>query len=139
MRYLLDTCVISETATQTPEPKVLEFLDSLESRCTFLSVLTIGELKRGIERVPQSSKKQRLTRWLDEDVLVRFAGQIAPIDLPVMLEWGRLLARLESRGRVLPAMDSLIAAIALAGDFTLITRNERDFADTGVRVVNPWA
>ena len=139
MRYLLDTCVISETAARLPQPKVLEFLDSLDPRRTFLSVLTIGELNRGIERVADEKKKQRLKRWLDEDVLVRFDGQIAPIDTPVMLEWGRLMARLQARGRVLPAMDSLIAATAVAGDFTLVTRNERDFTDTGVRLANPWA
>jgi tRNA(fMet)-specific endonuclease VapC len=98
----------------------------------------LGEIKRGIEKLPDSHRKKRLNQWLDEELLARFQGRIASIDTSVMLVWGELVARLEASGRTLPAIDSLIAAIALHGDFTLVKRNERDFVGTGAKIINPW-
>ncbi len=139
MRYLLDTCVISELVARQPNPRVVAWVDAVEESRLYLSVVTIGEIRRGIAKLPDSPRKERLNRWLEEDLLLRFSGRIVPIDVGVMLTWGDLVARLERTGRVLPAMDSLVAAIALHGEFTLVTRNVRDFEGTGVQIVNPWA
>ena len=79
-----------------------------------------------------------MTEWLEEDLLIRFQGRILPIDTHVMLAWGKLIAALEMQGRKMPAMDSLIAAIAVHGDLDLVTRNEGDFVHSGVTVINPW-
>jgi len=138
MRYLLDTCVISELVSRRPNPNVIAWVDSLDDEMAYLSVITLGEIKRGIEKLPDSARKDRLSQWLEDDLLARFHDRIRVIDVDVMLTWGEIIARLENNGRKLPAMDSLIAATALHGDFVLVTRNERDFEGTGVRVVNPW-
>lgn len=138
MKYLLDTCVISELVARNPNPRVVFWIDSADETSLYLSVITIGEIGRGIAKLPDSSRKARLSRWLEEDLLFRFAGRIVPIDTDVMLTWGSLVVRLEREGRVLPAMDSLIAAIALSGQFTLVTRNVGDFEGTGVEILNPW-
>lgn len=138
MNYLLDTNVISELIAKQPSPKVVEWIDTLADERIYLSAITIGELKKGIEKLPASQRKASLQEWFDEELLVRFVGRILPIDTAVMLTWGQLTARLEQRGRKLPAMDSLIAAVALHGGFTLVTRNDADFQDTGVTLFNPW-
>jgi len=138
MRYLLDTCVISELIAKRPAPQVVAWVDSHDDEDLFLSVITLGEIKRGVARLPDSRRKQQLDQWLEDALLVRFQGRIAAIDTAVMLTWGELVARLEKTGRKLPAIDSLIAAIALQHHLTLVTRNERDFAGTGVEIVNPW-
>jgi len=112
--------------------------DALDDEEVTLSVITLSEIKRGIEKLPDSHRKEQLNQWLNEDLMARFQGRIASIGTSVMLIWGELVARLEASGRTLPAIDSLIAAIALHGDFTLVTRNERDFVGTGVKIINPW-
>jgi len=138
MKYLLDTCVISELIARQPNSKVIEFVDSIDPDDVFLSVITIGEITKGIEKLPKSKRKQELHSWLREDLLVRFNGKIIPLDTGVLIEWGLLTARLESSGITLPAMDSLIGATVLAHKFALVTRNVNDFAGTGVEIVNPW-
>lgn len=138
MNYLLDTNVISELVAKQPSQKVMDWIDTIPDERIYLSVVTIGELKKGIEKLPAAQRKELLRDWLNEELLVRFAGRILPIDTAVMLIWGQFTATLEQRGRKLPAMDSLIAALALKSGFTLVTRNEADFFDTGVTVLNPW-
>ncbi|MBI5966177.1 MAG: type II toxin-antitoxin system VapC family toxin [Chloroflexi bacterium] len=138
MKYLLDTCVISELVSKHPNPKVVDFVDSLDSDTVYLSVITIGEIAKGVEKLPKSKRKQELHSWLKEDLLVRFDGRIIPLDTEVLLEWGILIARLESTGITLPAIDSLIAATTLTHKLTLVTRNVNDFNGTGVEIVNPW-
>lgn len=138
MKYLLDTCVISELVARQPDPHVVAWVDSVEETRLYLSVITIGEVRRGIAKLPDSPRKEQLNRWLEKDLLVRFAGRVVPIDVGVMLTWGDLVARLERKGRVLPAIDSLVAAIALHGGFVLVTRNVKDFENTGIDIVNPW-
>ena len=138
MRYLLDTCAISELVAKRPNPDVVQWIDSLDDGQVYLSVITLGEIKRGVEKLPDSARKDRLNDWLNDDLLIRFQGRILAIDAPVMLVWGALTARLERQRRTLPAMDSLIAAIALHGGYHLVTRNERDFAGTGIDLINPW-
>ena len=138
MRYLLDTNVISELVTREPDPAVVEWIEALDQTAVYLSVITIGEIHRGIERLPESAKRDRLRSWLTDELLVRFDDRIVPIDVGVMMAWGSMVARLISRGRPLSAMDSLIAAQAIHHGFNLVTRNESDFRDTGVNVMNPW-
>lgn len=138
MKYLLDTNVISELVAKQPRAKVIDWLDHTDDTQIYLSVITMGEIKKGIERLPDSTRKTALRTWLTDELLVRFQDRILPVDLAVMLTWGVLTATLEQKGRKLPAMDSLVAAIALHGQFVLVTRNEADFADTGVMVLNPW-
>lgn len=138
MNYLLDTCVISELVAKHPNPRVVEWVDSVEEARLYLSVITIGEIRKGIEKLPDSRRRRVLEEWLSDQLLVRFAGRIVPIDTGVMLRWGQLTGALEAAGKAMPAIDSLIAAIALHGHFSLVTRNEEDFQHTGVPIVNPW-
>jgi tRNA(fMet)-specific endonuclease VapC len=138
MKYLLDTNVISELVAKQPNPNVTTWVDTLAPETVYLSVITIGEIRKGIEKLSASKRKEVLTAWLEQDLLMRFANRIALITTDVMLRWGALVGQLELQGRSVSAMDSLIAAIALEGDFTLATRNEADFQGTGVRTIDPW-
>ena len=138
MKALLDTCVISELVSKQPNPKVIEFVDSLDPEDVYLSVIAVGEIVKGIERLPKSRRKTDLQAWLKDDLLVRFEGNIVALDTDILIEWGALTARLESAGRTIPAIDLLIAATALAKKMTLVTRNVSDFEETDVEIVNPW-
>ena len=138
MRYLLDTCVLSELVARHPTPKVVGFVGSLDEQSTAISAVTLGELHRGIERLAPSPRKRQLQTWLNVDLTERFAGRVLPLDAPVARRWGNLLAICEARGRVLPLLDSWIAAIALEHGLTLVTRNVRDFEGTGLPLANPW-
>lgn len=138
MRYLLDTCVISELVSKQPDKSVLRWIDEVDDQLVYLSVITIGEIKRGIEKLSESRRKDRLDKWLSEDLLIRFDDRVLTIDIPVIFTWGTLVARLESLSRPILAIDSLIAAIALHHELQLVTRNEKDFAGTGLSIVNPW-
>lgn len=138
MNYLLDTCVISEALTRQPNPKVLEFVDNLDPEEVYLSAITIGELFKGIAKLPASRRKNELLTWFEDELLVRYEGKILPLDTDVLTTWGGLVAKLEADGCVMPAMDSLIAAIVLTHDMTLVTRNVSDFENSGVKIANPW-
>jgi predicted nucleic acid-binding protein len=138
MNYLLDTNVISELIARTPNQEVVDWIDSLVPETVYLSVITIGELRKGIERLAPSRRKDELTTWLEGDLLLRFAGKVLNITVDVMLVWGELTGRLEREGKPIAAIDSLIAAIVLQGNYILVTRNESDFQFTGVSLINPW-
>ena len=138
MRFLLDTCVVSELVARQPDPGVVQWVDSVDEERLYLSVITIGEIKKGIERLAESERKRMLSGGLEDDLLIRVQDRILPIDTGVMLLWGKLTADLETRGRKMPAIDSLLAAIALEGGFNLVTRNEDDFAHSGVQIISPW-
>jgi predicted nucleic acid-binding protein len=138
VNYLLDTCVISELAAKQPNEQVVRWIDSIDPDSAYLSVITIGEIRKGIERLPKSNRKKDLLTWLDDALLVRFRDHLVALDVDVLLAWGVLTAQLELKGRKMPAIDSLIAATAIHGGFALVTRNEADFAGTGVTILNPW-
>lgn len=139
MKCLLDTCVVSELVARQPNPKVVEFVDTIDSDDVYLSVITVGEIMKGIEKLSKSKRKQELQTWLREDLLVRFDGKIISLDADVLMAWGALSARMESSGRTMPAIGSLIAATVLTHQFKLVTRNVADFKGTGVEILNPWA
>ena len=138
MNYVLDTNVISELISKQPNKKVVQWLDHLDPNRIYLSVITIGEIRKGIEKLPPSKRRERIEEWLEADLLLRFQGRILEITTDVMLIWGELTGRLENEGRPITAIDSLIAAIALQGGYCLVTRNEHDFQHTGVTIINPW-
>jgi predicted nucleic acid-binding protein len=138
MKALLDTCIISEFVVRQPNPKVVEFLDGLDADDAYLSVITIGEIIKGIEKLPDSRRKTELRDWLQDDLLARFQGKILPLDTDVIVEWGMLVARAELAGKAMPAIDSLIAATAIANKMTLVTRNASDFEAAGIEIINPW-
>lgn len=138
MNYLLDTNVISELISKRPDKEVVEWLDRLDPNTVYLSVITIGEIRKGIEKLPPSKRRDRVKEWLEGDLLIRFQGRILEITPEVMLIWGELAGRLEKEGRPITAIDSLVAAIALQGNYRLVTRNEQDFKHTGVTIINPW-
>lgn len=133
--YLIDTNVISELRRREPEPRVVHWFEQHPSHQLFLSVLTLGEIRRGVERLAESERQQDLRRWLEQDLPAFFSGRVLPIDEAIAHRWGRLLAEM---GRPLPAIDSLLAATALEHNLVLITRNLRDVVDLPLTVVNPW-
>jgi len=134
---LLDTCVVSELARPAPEPRVLAWLDSVDERELRLSVLTLGEIKKGAELLDDGPRKARVEAWLDE-LRATFADRVLPVDEAVSLRWGALSAASRRAGRVRPPIDSLLAATAVSHHMKLATRNVADFEGTGAAIVNPW-
>ncbi|MGB3287713.1 MAG: type II toxin-antitoxin system VapC family toxin [Burkholderiaceae bacterium] len=135
MNYLIDTNVLSELRRKQPDGKVVGWLEERPSTTLFLSTLTLGELRKGIEAMPENERKHSYLDWLEIELPRFFSGRVLAIDIPVADCWGRLMAR---AGRALPAIDSLLAATALTHGMALVTRNERDFQYPGLDVVNPW-
>jgi tRNA(fMet)-specific endonuclease VapC len=138
MTFLLDTCVISDLVARRPDPGVVQWIDGIDEGKLFLSAITIGEIKKGIEKLIDPDRRKVLSEWLEDELLVRFRDKVLPIDTSVMLVWGALIADLEKQGKPMPAIDSLLAATALQSGLALVTRNEEDFAYCGVTVINPW-
>jgi toxin FitB len=134
--YLLDTNVISETIRRRPDPNVIDWLRAVPDDSLHTSVLCLGEIVGGIERLPSSARHERLLRWLEYDLVALLGDRVLAVDSGVAVAWGRLCAR--TARQPLPAIDSLLAATALHHDLSLVTQNEADFARAGVRVVNPW-
>jgi tRNA(fMet)-specific endonuclease VapC len=137
-RYLLDTCVLSDIMSKKPNPAVLDWIGAQVEETLFLSVITIGEIQNGIVKLSASKRKARLELWLKQDLLQRFGTRVLPLDAETLITWGTLTAMLAKRGRVLPVMDSLLAATALHHKLTLVTRNTADFAGTDIRLLNVW-
>jgi len=138
VKYLLDTCLISELIKKEPNPAVVSWLDEQDEQKLFLSVLNLGELQKGISKLPDGTRKSELQEWVALDLVERFTGRILEIDLDTALFWGRLQGEAEQVGEKLPVMDSLIAATAAAHGLVVVTRNVRDIERCKVRVCNPW-
>lgn len=138
MTYLLDTCVVSELLKPRPSRTVTAWLAAQREEDLHLSVLTLGEVQKGVAQLPRSRKKARLQSWLDRDLRDRFRGRIAPIDENVALTWGRVSGDALARGRPLPVIDSLIAATAIVRDAAVVTRDEAGIREAGAKTVNPW-
>ena len=139
MKYLLDTCLISELVKKEPNPAVVNWLDEQDEQKLFLSVLNLGELQKGIRKLPDGVKIDEPQAWVALDLVERFTGRILDLDLETALCWGRLQGEAEQAGEKLPVMDSLIAATAAAHGLIVVTRNIRDIERCKVKVFNPWA
>jgi predicted nucleic acid-binding protein len=133
--YLLDTNVISELVRPRPQAAVLDWFADTPNEALFLSVLTLGEIRKGVEKLNDAPRREKLRVWLEHDLRDWFGARILPVDAAVADRWGRLLAE---AGRPLPSIDSLLAATALHHELRLVSRNARDFAHPGLVVVNPW-
>jgi len=141
LKYLLDTNIISEFVSKKPNQKVLDYVSSLDENDVYLSVITIGEIRFGIEKLDKEKQKKKiksLSDWLNNDLMQRFDGRVLDIDMKVMLKWGEINAQLQKIGKPMPIMDSLIASSCLAKEFVLITRNEKDFYSFEIEMVNPF-
>ena len=139
MSYLLDTDVVSEWTHPTPDPRVVAFLETTDEDTMFLSVVTLAELRRGVDGLPAGRRRAALRDWLDHDLIDRFDSRILGIDRDVAATWGRIMAQAERRGRAPGVMDAWIAAIAEVHALTVATRNTADFALLLRNVFNPWA
>jgi len=136
--FLLDTNVVSEWTKPRPNAGVVEWLARVEEDEVFLSVVTVAEIRHGIERLPAGDRRRRLDEWLRNDLALRFEGRIIGVGGAIADEWGRMIARREVRGRPMSAMDALIAATAQVHDLTVVTRNAADFQASVKNVMNPW-
>lgn len=136
--FLLDTNCISELVRPRPEPRVLEWMEAADERLLYLSVLTLGEIRRGVAGLVQGKRRTHLETWLEVDLQSRFAGRIVPVDAAVADRWGLIAAGTARRGKALSVVDGLLAATALHHNLTIVSRNTRDFTDTQVQVLNPW-
>lgn len=137
MRYLLDTCVISELVKPKPEPAVLAWIGSQPEERLFLSVLTLGEIEKGIAKLQDPKRVLKLQEWLEE-LQNRFEGRWLEVTREVARRWGRIQGESEKLGRQTPVIDGLLAASALSYDCWFVTRNVQDVATSGVKIVNPW-
>lgn len=139
MRYLLDTCFVSELVKPTPDSGVIAWLSHQPEPMLFLSVVTPGEIQAGISKLPESSRKAMLTSWVTNDLMQRFQGRILPVDTDVALTWGIKRGEAAARGNVLPLADSQIAATAIVRGMTVVTRNVADMQRCGALTLNPWS
>ena len=137
--FLLDTNCISELVRAQPDPRVVEWIESADETLLHLSVLTLGEIRKGVAALPQSRRRARLEVWLQADLQTRFWGRILPVDAPIADRWGQLAARAKRDGAPLAIIDGLLAATAMHHDLTFVTRNTNDVAAVGVPVLNPWS
>jgi hypothetical protein len=133
--YLLDTNVVSELARSRPEQSVVEWISGVADEALFLSVLTLGELRKGVESLPRGGRRERLRTWLETELTGWFGDRLLAVDAAVADRWGRLVAEAKPTPA---AIDSLLAATALHHDLRFVTRNVRDFGFPGLEVVNPW-
>jgi predicted nucleic acid-binding protein len=138
MNYLIDTCCISELVKKKPNPNVLKWFADQDELSMYLSVITFGELRKGIEKLPDSKKKKELNQWVKEDLYHRFKNRVLNINMGEVNRWGKILATAEKNGKPVPAIDSLIAATAQVHDLSIVTRNTQDMEGSGVEVFNPW-
>ncbi len=138
MSYLLDTSVISELVRKSPHLPVLKWIGEQDEASLYLSVVTIGELEKGVARLPASARKARLQSWVRRDLVERFGERLLAVDLQAATRWGTYSGESEKRGQPLPVIDSLIAATASVHGLVVVTRNVEDFERCGVACVNPW-
>jgi predicted nucleic acid-binding protein len=136
--FLLDTNCISELVRPKPEPRVMEWMDAADEAMLYLSVLTVGEIRKGVAGLAQGKRRTLLEAWLEVELQERFAGRIMPIDSSIADRWGLIAAEAIRRGKTLSVIDGLLAATALHHNLTVVSRNVSDFTNTQVQVLNPW-
>jgi len=138
MNFLLDTNVVSESMKPRPNQGVITWLENVNEDGVYISVVTLTELRYGIERLAPGTRRRRLDDWLQRELLLRFEGRIVPIDAIVADACGRLVARSEAAGRPIEPRDAFIAATAEVHEMTLVTRNASDFQPTIRSIFSPW-
>ncbi len=136
--FLLDTNCVSELVRVRPESRVVEWFESTEESILYLSVLTFGEIRKGLASLAPSRKRASLESWLEADLNTRFQRRVLPVDQAVADRWGWLAAEAKRRGKPLAVVDGLLAATALQHNLTLVSRNTADFHGVAVDVFNPW-
>jgi toxin FitB len=138
MNYLLDTCLISELSKVKPNEKVVDWVLSENETSFYVSVLTFGELHKGVQKLPESKKKEELQVWIEDELKNRFQNRIIGIDMRVSILWGKIQCFAEKKRKPMPAIDALIAATGIAYELTVVTRNVTDMEQSGVKLLNPW-
>src|ERR1700688_4188683 len=138
MKFLVDTNVVSEWVKLRPDSGVVDWMTEVDEDRVFISVISLAELRRGIERMPDGTRRSRLDEWLREELPQRFEKRVLLVDHAVAEAWGRIVARCEMAGRPISTMDGFIAATAEVHDMALVTRNVSDFEFSVKEVVNPW-
>lgn len=136
--FLLATNCISELVRPEPEPRVIEWMEAADEAMLFLSVLTIGEIRKSLAGLSQGKRRTRLEAWLEVELKVRFAGPIVPIEYEIADRWGLIAAEAKRKGERLSVIDGLLAATTLHHNLTVVSRNVSDFSNTQVQVLNPW-
>jgi predicted nucleic acid-binding protein len=136
--FLLDTNCISEVVRLKPDPQVMSWIEAAREGLLYLSVLTLGEIRKGLAALPQGKRRSRLETWLEVELQARFSGRILSIDAAVADRWGLLAAAAKIKGKSLSAIDGLLAATAIHHNLTIVSRNVGDFTNTQAPVVNPW-
>ena len=136
--FLLDTNCISEAVRVNPEPRVLAWIEAADESLLYLSVLTLGEIRKGLAALPPGRRRTKLETWVEVELRARFSGRILSIDAEVADRWGLLAAGAKAQGKPLSVIDGLLAATALHHNLTIVSRNVSDFANVPVVVVNPW-
>jgi predicted nucleic acid-binding protein len=138
LNYLLDTCVISELVKPNPDKNVVNWIQDTPTERLFLSIITIGEIRKGLTKLPDSKRKDLLTNWLNS-LLEDYQNRIISIDLTVAENWGIIQGKSEKKGLAMPSIDSLIADIAYTHNLVLVTRNVDDFETSDLPIKNPWS
>jgi toxin FitB len=136
--FLVDTNCISEVVRVKPEPRVLAWIEAADESLLYLSVLTLGEIRKGVAALPQSRRRSRLETWLEVELQARFSGRILPIDVAVADRWGLLAANAKASCKPLSTIDGLLAATAIHHNLTVVSRDVSDFTHVPVQVLNPW-
>lgn len=136
--FLLDTNCISELVRPKPELRVMEWMQAADEGLLYLSVLTLGEIRKGVAGLAQGKRRTHLETWLEVDLQARFSGRIVPIDSCIADRWGLLASEAKRKGIALSVIDGLLAATALHHNLTVVSRNASDFTNTQVQVLNPW-
>ncbi len=138
MKYLLDTCVISELTKAFPSERVVKWISELSEEDLFLSVFTIGEITKGIGKLPPGRRRNLLSDWVNKELSDRFENRVLDFTSEISQVWGKIQAEAELKGKTLSLIDGLIASIAIFHGMVLVTRNITDFEQSGVEIMNPW-
>ncbi len=139
MKYLLDTCVISEIIRPQPDENVVSWVQGKDENSLYLSVLTFGEIEKGIEKSVDAARKRKLKLWVEHDLKQRFENRIIPIDLEISGRWGVIQGKAELAGKSMPVIDGLIAVSGLVHGCIVVTRNIADMKQSAVELLNPWS
>jgi toxin FitB len=138
MAYLLDICAISEMVSVKPNSKVLRWFEHQAEETLYISVITSGEIQKGINQLASGKRKLKIEAWFFDELVPNFQGRIITLDEKIMATWARMIAEFKVQGIVRPSFDSLIEATALHHNLILVTRNEKNFQNSKVSILNPW-